>query len=321
MAGTGAAGGVGPRVPVNTGKAQNTTGNPNLLKENWNPNPVKIEYNPAGSMFDWKNSFSFAGTDYLWNGNQDKGTVPVVFIGDKSGRYIPETTNTEGVNTGSPISVQSAMDKIINEKMAQPGGIKAMKQILVDKQFINGQQAIRMLAAGDDPDPYFQAAIKDALVLATATNIKIAQQGGKTFMTFDDYLANAAKQGDSTSNGSGSGGTQKRVTYQRFNQEDYDIAIDEMFQQTVGRGATQEELDDFIGKLNSYAKKNPEVTIAKTSGNTTTQTSSGGVSQEAIVSRMRDAALADPEAEGYNKATKYLAYFKEALDSPIELGR
>jgi len=36
---------------------------------------------------------------------------------------------------------------------------------------------------------------------------------------------------------------------------------------------------------------------------------------------MRDQALADPEAEGYNKATKYLSYFKEALQAPQELGR
>jgi hypothetical protein len=48
---------------------------------------------------------------------------------------------------------------------------------------------------------------------------------------------------------------------------------------------------------------------------------SGGVSNEAAMAMARDQALASPEAENYNKATKYLEYFREALDSPIQLGQ
>jgi len=93
-----------------------------------------------------------------------------------------------------------------------------------------------------------------------------------------------------------------------------------LFQQTVGRGATEEELADFVGKLQSYEKKNPQKTVSVTSGNTTKTTQSGGVSADIMQSMMRDEALANPEAENYNKATKYLSYFMEALDNPIELG-
>lgn len=35
---------------------------------------------------------------------------------------------------------------------------------------------------------------------------------------------------------------------------------------------------------------------------------------------MREMALKDPNAEGYNKATAYLSYFEKALKAPIELG-
>lgn len=305
-----------------------------------NPNdPIKITPNetpgvtPIGGVNSWKDSFVVSpdpnDLGFIWNGNVE-GKVPVFFIADKNGNIIPETDanaiETAGLSAGSPITTMSAINKIINEKMAIPGEIARLKNLFIEKEFLLGPQAQKSLAMGADlPDMYFRAALTDALYLQSLSNINLAQQGAKKFMNFDDFMLSVGKQGDPNASRGGSGvdGTRKSITYQKFNAEDYDIAVDQLFQQTVGRGASDEELKDFIAKLQSYANKNPSKEITKVTGNGKNQvsTQSGGVTQEAAMAMARDQALADPEAESYNKATKYLEYFREALDSPIELGQ
>lgn len=258
---------------------------------------------------------------WLWKGNQAEG-ISVVFIGDQTGKYIAETATTEGLTAGSPITLDSAIQKELQTRMAVPGGITALKNILADKQIYGSEKyAQTSLSAGDDADPYFMQALQDALIAATGTNTRLSAQGAKTILTLDDWLAQAPKTGmwESTSGG-GSGGTKKTISRQKFQVEDYDVAIDELFQRTVGRGATEQELEDFVSRLQAFGDENPLVQVSKTSGKTTTQTQSGGVSSDAAMSMMKKEALANPEAEGYNKATKYLTYFMEALENPIQLG-
>jgi hypothetical protein len=289
-----------------------------------NGKPVTIK--PSGNLFG---PGAFAWNDqaqgYQWNKQPAEKPIAIAFIGDNiTGKYLPSTITSMGAAAGSPISMDEAIQKIITEKMSKPGGIKELKALLDQKQmYSNPQSAANSMAQTDAPDPLFSQALANALIYATAANSALAatQTGTPKILSLDAYLANAPSTGSYSSSSYGSGGgTQRSVVHQKFKPEEFEIAIDQLFQQTVGRGASEDELNDFVTKLQKYEKKNPQVTVSKKSGNTTTQTQSGGVDSNTMQGIMRDEALANPEAEGYNKATKYMSYFMDALNSPIELG-
>jgi hypothetical protein len=273
--------------------------------------PGMIQYNMGLDGFQWNNNIA--------------GEFGIAFIGDNvTGKYLPSTSATAGMAAGSPLEINEAISKIIADNNKKPGGIEALKALLNDKQmYANPKNAANSISQGAAFDPFFTQALQTALIYATASNAQLAANQGPNpkILSFDQFLANASATGsyNSTSFG-GSGGTQRTVVHQKFKPEEFEIAIDQLFQQTVGRGASEEELNDFVSKLQAYEKKNPQVTVDKKSGNTTTRTTSGGVDSATMQSMMRDEALAKPEAEGYNKSTKYLDYFMDALNSPIELG-
>lgn len=326
MAGGGTGGALDPNKPKTKTTSQNNFGT-------WGqgagkPNqPVKINYTPAGNPFgpggvSWNSDLG----GYQWN-QQAETPIAIALIGDLTGRYLPNTIQSIGAAPGSPISINEAVNSIVAKAQAKPGGIAELKKQFDAKEYYdNGVNGKKSIALGDAPDPYFYGALETALTYATMYNVEqAAKQGSVTnpkILSFEAFLLQAPKSGmySSSSFGGGSGDRKTTITRQKFKPEDFDIAIDQLFQQTVGRGATEEELNDFVGKLQAYEKKNPQKTVSVTSGDTTTTTQSGGVSGDIMQSMMRDAALANPEAEQYNKATKYLSYFMEALDNPIELG-
>lgn len=274
--------------------------------------PGMIQYNMGLDAFQWNNNIA--------------GEFGIAFIGDNlTGKYLPSTSATAGMTPGSPLEINEAISKIIADNNKKPGGIEALKALLNEKQmYANPKNAANSISQGAAFDPYFTQALQTALIYATGSNAQLAANQGPNpkILSFDQFLANAPVTGsyNSTAFGGGGGGTQRTVTHQKFKPEEFEIAIDQLFQQTVGRGASETELNDFVSKLQAYEKKNPQVTTSTKSGNTTTQTQSGGVNSATMQSMMRDEALAKPEAEGYNKATKYLDYFMDALNSPIELG-
>jgi hypothetical protein len=260
---------------------------------------------------------------YMWAGNKGEG-IEVAFIGDKNGKYVAQPNpNLEIYDPLSPINLDSAVSREIANRMATPGAITALKKIMLEKQMYQREEFARAsLSQGDGPDGYFMQALRDSLSGATMTNAINSSQGSKIVMSLDDYLSQVTPAGLwAGSGGGGSGGTRKTISRQKFSPQDYDIAIDELFQQTLGRGASEEELNNFVSALQKFENKNPEVTVSKTSGNTTRTTTSGGVSGQGAMAMMKEQALAQPEAENYNKATKYLNYFRDALASPIELGK
>jgi hypothetical protein len=272
--------------------------------------PGMIQYNQGLDAFQWNNNIA--------------GEFGIAFIGDNlTGKYLPSSMTTGGMTPGSPLEMDEAIGKILADYNSKPGGIEALKSLLNEKQmYSNPKIAAGSIGQGAAFDPNFQTAIRTALIYATAANAQLAASQGSNakILSFDQFLANASATGSYSSSAFGGGGTQRTVVHRKFKPEEFEIAIDQLFQQTVGRGASEEELNDFVSKLQAYEKKNPEVTVDKKSGNTTTRTTSGGVDSATMQSMMRDEALAKPEAEGYTKATKYLDYFMSALDSPIELG-
>ena len=121
-------------------------------------------------------------------------------------------------------------------------------------------------------------------------------------------------------NGYGSGGTPRRtvsLTQQVYTPEDLELNIDAFFQEFTGQGASQEDVDYLVKRLNA---QDPQKTVTTNSGNTSKSVTTGGVSQMEEQNMMREMALNDPAAESYNKATTYLDYFRKALASPIDLG-
>lgn len=289
--------------------------------------PVNIKFTPVGNPFgpggvSWNKDLG----GYQWN-KQLEVPIAIALIGDVTGRYLPNTLQSIGAAPGSPISLDEAMSTIIAKAQAKPGGIAELKKKFNEKEYyVDPKKGQDSIALADATDPYFYAALETALTYATMYNADVAAKQGNTtnpkILSFDDFLLQAPKSGaySSSSFGGGGGGRKTTITHQKFKPEDFDIAIDQLFQQTVGRGATEEELADFVGKLQVYDTKNPQKTVSVTSGDTTKTTQSGGVSADIMQSMMREQALANPEAESYNKATKYLSYFMEALDNPIELG-
>jgi hypothetical protein len=259
---------------------------------------------------------------WLWRSNVGE-TAYIAFIGDLSGKYIANTNSTRALATGSPITIDDMLNKVINDKLATPGAITELKQLLITKQqgYLSEVGATSSLSLGDEPDGEFLNALGNALIGATASNKALMSQGSKTIMSLETYLQNALPSGRWGAQGGGGGGPTKNVTYRKFRTEDFDIAVDQMFQQTIGRGASDQELKDFVSKLQAHENKNPEVTSSTGPASNRTTTVSGGVSNDEMSTRMRDQALADPEAEGYNKGTKYLSWFQEALKAPQELGR
>ncbi len=281
--------------------------------------------NPFGPGFVLP-SQAVQGYEWKVNAEQEKAFA-IALIGDKTGRYIPSGYSGEGAAGGSPLSRDEAIAKIITDASAKPGGILALKKQLDEKQMYNTpRDGKASITSGDALDGNFYAALATALDAATGFNASLAAQQGNVsnpkIYSFEQFLVEAPKTGvyNSTSFGGGGGGRTTRITHQKFSPEDFDIAIDQLFQQTVGRGATEEELNEFVTKLQAYEKNNPQKIVSTTSGDTTKVVQSGGVSGDIIASKMREEALAAPEAESYNKGTKYLSYFMEALNNPIELG-
>ena len=290
--------------------------------------PIKFNFgpgNPFGPGLIMPNP-GLGGYEWARNTEQ-QFAVPIVLIGDKTGKYLPSGLPDTSVLPGSPITMQEAVTKIMTDTIAKPGGILALKQKLHELQYYDNSKIGQMsLDQQDALDGEFYKALTYALNDATAKNGALAAQQGDIsnpkILTFEDFLSQAPKTGFYTSSGggAGSGGRQTSITRQKFKPEDFEIAIDQLFQQTVGRGASEDELTDFVAKLQNYEKKNPQKSVSIKSGNTTKTTQSGGVSSDIMQKMMRDEALDNPEAENYNKATKYLSYFMEALDNPIELG-
>lgn len=270
---------------------------------------------------NWGQELEVVGEGFLtWNKNLGDPT-PLVIWGDKSGNAIPsQFTDKEGIQVGSPLSASEAKQKVLNEYAKQENGYLKLKEDLVRLNYLDKSS----LANGNNIDTGLLKAIEDSVFNMSLDNYSLAKTQGKKamFLSYESWLKQTKPKVNTSAygpSGSGAGGT--RVVHRTFDAADYDIAIDQLFQQTIGRGASKEELDFFVNNLKNYEAGNPQTTVTKVSGDTTTSTTSGGLSPERAASMMREQALASPGAEEYNKATKYLDYLMEAISSPIQLGK
>jgi len=169
-----------------------------------------------------------------------------------------------------------------------------------------------------------QKILKSAVYRTTELNANIANAqtyGKRVFSTFEDFVKSYKGQFnvDGTKDGGGyqSPRYEKNVSVNNFDTGDIEIALDQMFQKYTGQGADTETAKLIADKLNAMA---PQTTEIRRSGDNSVTTITGGVTAGDQALAMREQALADPQAENYNKATTFINYFRDALKAPIQLG-
>lgn len=261
---------------------------------------------------------------YMFNGDSQFTAVPIALIGDANGTAMRTTYNnkfnTEGLDPNSPVTANGALNTIIQQLQSTPDGIKKFKELAVAKNIIPPSAA--NITMGPDlvniADGTTLNAINFLINAVTNHNVTLADMGkpNQKFMSVNDYLNNMPALSTSS--------TETSRVHQQIQPKDYELSIDQMFQNILGRGATADELKHFTNQLQTYSNANPQVTT-KTTTETTTGSSatanvSGGLSDAATGAMMRDEALKNPEAEAFNKGSKYFDWFQEAIGSPVQLG-
>ena len=251
--------------------------------------------------------------------------LPVAFIANENGSILQDTD-------GNPIDLGTSVNKIIND-YASSGRMNELRDLLIRSKIAatpaevaaitNAKNAQNSASFGQDPNT--RLLVQRAVQFLTMSNIAAAgvKNNKPKFESFDQYL-NGYK-GDLNyllgkgGNGSGGGTPSRTVSLSQrvYTPEDLELNIDAFFQEFTGQGASQEDVDYLVKRLNA---QDPQKTVTTTTGNTSKSITTGGVSGMEEQNMMREMALNDPAAESYNKATTYLDYFRKALASPIDLG-
>jgi hypothetical protein len=228
--------------------------------------------------------------------------------------------NEAGIDPNSPVTVNGALNTIIQQLQSTPDGVKKFKEMAIAKHIIPPSAANLTM----DPklvnvaDGTTLNAIKFLINAVTNYNVTLADMGksNQKFIGVNDYLSNMPALSVSS--------TETSRVHQQIQPKDYELSIDQMFQNILGRGATADELKHFTNQLQSYANANPQVTTKTTTetanGSNASATVSGGLSDQTAAAMMRDEALQNPEAEDYTKGSKFFNWFQEAIGSPVQLG-
>ena len=285
---------------------------PNTLDNSrWNPNAFTTGENAI---------------TYLYTGGNMLEPVPVAFVANENGSIYQD-------KDGNPTDLDSYVQTVISE-YSNAGKMNELRSLLVKSKVLTTPSEIAFLdkaknLEGSDfsgSDYYTREAVKRAVQFTTMSNIFAS--GLKTnkpkFESLTQFLNGYKGELNyyigQDGNGYGSGGTPRRtvsLTQQVYTPEDLELNIDAFFQEFTGQGASQEDVDYLVKRLNA---QDPQKTVTTTSGNTSKSVTTGGVSQMEEQNMMRELALKDPAAESYNKSTTYLDYFRKALASPINLG-
>jgi len=258
----------------------------------------------ALSQRRWKNAFIPSADGELivykdpkLGASDPNSEVPVSFIANKSGNiYQSKDLRPESFN--------SAVARIAIEYQ-NSGKLNELRSLFIANKFVTRPEDIKVYRTTE-----------------LNANIANAQTYGKrVFSTFEDFVKSYKGQFnvDGTKDGGGyqSPRYEKNVSVNNFDTGDIEIALDQMFQKYTGQGADTETAKLIADKLNAMA---PQTTEIRRSGDNSVTTITGGVTAGDQALAMREQALADPQAENYNKATTFINYFRDALKAPIQLG-
>jgi len=204
-----------------------------------------------------------------------------------------------------------------------------LRSLFIANKFVTRPEDIKYLEAMKQASPNYadkftRDIIASAVYRTTELNANIANAqtyGKRVFSTFKDFVQSYDGKFN-IDDTKGSGGYQspryeKNVSVNNFDAGDIEIALDQMFQKYTGQGADAETAKLIADKLNAMA---PQTTEIRRKGDNSVTTITGGVTAGDQALAMREQALADPQAENYNKATTFINYFRDALKAPIQLG-
>lgn len=300
----------GEQRPSDSGKTNSLQGTPTFIPIN----PLDNNRWKTGGLFD-----NVKDDEFSIYFTQDKTMNPISFLPNDVGSIYQ-------TSTGSPESFDNAVSRIINE-FSSAGKMNELRDLFITSKIASTPAMVgAMKFAKDTPnsgynglDPNTRLLVARSVQLATIANITAVSTPGAEPETFMKWLRSYKGEVVATPGSGGSGQPRRTVNFSKqvYSPEDLELNIDAFFQEYTGQGASKEDLDFLVKRLNAQPAQK---TVTTRKGNNTTSVTTGGVSQQEEQLRMRDMALKDPQAESYNKATTYLNYFREALASPIELG-
>lgn len=290
--------------------------------------PEYISINPLDNS-RWKTDGFLPLADDPYSFSYASGTsqteLPVAFIANENGSILQD-------GDGNPIDLGTSISRIIKD-YSSSGKMNELRDLLIRSKIAATPAEVAALTNAKNmensayfgQDPNTRVLVQRAVQFLTMSNIAAAgvKNNKPKFESFEQYLK--GYKGDlnyllGQDGSNGGGGAPRRtvsLSQQVYTPEDLELNIDAFFQEYTGQGATKEDVDYLVKRLN---KQGVQKTVTTNSGNTSKSVTTGGVSQGEQQLMMRDMALKDPAAESYNKATTYLNYFREALESPIELG-
>lgn len=196
-------------------------------------------------------------------------------------------------------------------------------ETLLSKNYISADVAKGLDRNSSQADLILAAALTNAVTSISVKNYN-RQGAGIDMLTLDEGLFQLDPNTSSeTDSGPAFGGTSTRITRQEFKPEDYRMAVDKAYKDITGQGASESTLDTYIKVLQKLEAKNPAKQVAKTTGtaqnNTTVVKETGGVSQPEAEDILLKQAISEPETEYFQKATKFMDYFNEAIQAKVDL--
>lgn len=265
------------------------------------------------------------GMTFSYASGTSQTELPVAFVADNNGNIYQDSE-------GNPIDLVTSVNKIIDD-YSSSGRMNELRNLLIRSKVAVTPTEVAALNNAKNlnnsdffgKDPYTRSLITRAVQFLTISNIAATdvKNNKPKFESFEKYLngyqGNLNYLVGQDGSGGGSGAPRRTVSLSQrvYTPEDLELNIDAFFQEYTGQGASQEDVDYLVKRLNA---QDPQKTVTTTSGTTTKSITTGGVSQMEEQNMMREMALNDPSAESYNKATTYLDYFRKALASPIDLG-
>ena len=130
-------------------------------------------------------------------------------------------------------------------------------------------------------------------------------------------ILSASGSGSGSGSGGGMGGTYVSTSVNYTDAKTARLLVNQVYQQLLGREATDQEAAAYLSDLHGQEKANPDVTttVVSSSGKSQSSTKTGGTNSQEIA---KETAEAEPEFGRYQTETTYLNAFMQALSAPIQ---
>lgn len=146
----------------------------------------------------------------------------------------------------------TAVQMILNQYKATPGGIQSLKNQLFDRKILKGNTGKASLLAKDKIDGGLVAALLTSVDNLTASNFN--NSANKQFDSLSSYLSGTQ----------GYAGTRTSTNYTYTPKDIAAQDITSFIQKELGRGATAKEVADYTSALQIFEKEHPQKSVVTT---------------------------------------------------------